>query len=119
MSPNKHGVYVGGENVELASAGKEAHAIARVVLCEDGRWRAGYAFRNSLQAASGLPSITGDSYDCRQDAIQAVERHAREHFESGLTAMGCSTAQRRQARLIMAQLDQRAKPKQLEMFAVG
>ena len=67
--------------------------------------------------SAALPAKDCRTYGSRQDAISGVERMAYEHFEDRREAKGDGSGQvRRQARIILAQLEQRAKPKQMEMF---
>jgi hypothetical protein len=113
------------EKIVLARSGKSASAVIEVALLDSGRWCSGWHW--SAGSASGASARFG-TYASRQEAIDAEILSARRYFQKRLrdatnaingdgTFCYAAASVRRDAIEILAQLDRRITPQQMDMFA--
>lgn len=98
QEPNVHGAYVTGvEKVKVPlSKQLSCELDLNVVLCNDGLWRWGYAFRDGRGGGGcAAPSQKNKGYACRSAALQGGAewyRGAQQFVPSSLTLLNIFAA---------------------------
>jgi hypothetical protein len=119
--PNKHGVFEDAEKIDIGSVAGWSHAIIEIALAADGRWRSGFNFSNRGAGVSNGAAVNySPTHATRQEAIDYQTANARDYFTRRLKDAdeGCYVADkvRKDALFILAQIDARTTPRQMEMF---
>lgn len=109
------------ERIVLAEVKGWSHAHIDLAQALDGTWRSGFNLSSRGGGSARGPSVNyGFQHETRQDAFDFEVQHAIRFFQNRLLEAdnGCYAADsvRKDAVFILAQIEQRTAPQQLDMF---